>query len=74
MIIDFSDLKERVNGAIISRLDHTNLNEKFDTPTAEIMVEDIFAILKQSLWVLNKIYLKRVRLWETDTSWAQVEE
>lgn len=69
MIIDFSDLKEIVNDLIISRLDHSYLNDKFANPTAETMVERI-ADLLQSEWILS-CSLVRVRLWETPTSYAE---
>ena len=34
MIIDFKDLKEIVN-RVVNHLDHSNLNEYFENPTAE---------------------------------------
>ncbi|KKN56706.1 hypothetical protein LCGC14_0569350 [marine sediment metagenome] len=73
MIIDFGQLKDVVGRLVIDRYDHTGLNDRFPNPTAEIMVEAIFARLKLELWDEYKLHLKRVRLWETDTSWAQVE-
>lgn len=73
MIIDFGSLKDVINEHVISQLDHTNLNDKYENPTAEIMVNQIYTVLKDRLWLQYKLHLKRIRLWETDTSWAQVE-
>lgn len=78
MVIDFSNLKRIVNEQIIAELDHQCLNEiapvcysgeliwPANTPTAESMV----------LWIAQRLiaYLpvKFVRLWETETSYAEV--
>ena len=68
MIIDFKDLKEIVN-RVVNHLDHSNLNEYFENPTAEIMVNEIGIIISHNL--PNNIYLVSVKLWETDTSYAE---
>lgn len=68
MIIDFKDLKEIVNW-VVSHLDHSNLNEYFENPTAETMVNEIGIIISHNL--PNNIYLVSVKLWETDTSYAE---
>jgi 6-pyruvoyltetrahydropterin/6-carboxytetrahydropterin synthase len=70
ILIDFSDLKKMVENTLLSRWDHKDLNKATDleNPTAEIL----------ALLALNHLrsYDKRiykVRLWETPTSWAEVE-
>lgn len=68
MIIDFKDLKEIVN-RVVNHLDHSNLNEYFENPTAENMVNEIGIIISHNL--PNNIYLVSVKLWETDTSYAE---
>ena len=68
MIIDFKDLKEIVN-RVVNHLDHSDLNEYFENPTAETMVNDIGIIISHNL--PNNIYLVSVKLWETDTSYAE---
>lgn len=73
MIMDFSDLKKIVHEYIVEVLDHQDLNLHFDNPTAEAMV----------LWIRNtllfriesgptsRLKLVRVRLWETEDSYAE---
>lgn len=68
MIIDFKDLKDIVN-RVVNHLDHSNLNEYFENPTAENMVNEIGIIISHNL--PNNIYLVSVKLWETDTSYAE---
>ena len=72
MIMDFSKLKEIVNGVVIDRVDHTHLNDKFCNPTAETMVVKFAAMLKSSFTANNcRVNLERVRLYETATSYAE---
>lgn len=68
MIMDFGDLKAIVEKEILNDLDHSYLNKIYDVPTAEYMVISIFG--KLCLVIPN---LKRVRLWETDTAYAEAE-
>jgi len=72
MVVDFSDLKRAVDYCIIKELDHKNLNDVLPfRPTAELM----------AAWILGKLLkysgdyakIKRVRLWETGNSYAEVE-
>ena len=65
MIVDFGDLKRVVYREVITKLDHSNLNEHFHYPTAEHMVQEI-AVTLQEFFVVE-----RVRLWETSTSYAE---
>ena len=69
MIVDFSDLKEIVDNVIIDQVDHINLNDIFANPTAENMV---FAF---STWIqdgeLTSLKLIKLKLWETDDSFAE---
>jgi len=69
MIYDFSDLKNLVNEHIIDKMDHKLLNDIFPNPTAENMLEYITTYLMGVLD--NNLILTRVRLWETDTSYAE---
>ncbi len=72
MIIDFKNLKATVNELIINRFDHSNLNDFFELPTAEVMVEWVFDELKRYYDAHKKgVIMKRVRLWETSTSYAE---
>jgi 6-pyruvoyltetrahydropterin/6-carboxytetrahydropterin synthase len=67
MIIDFTMLKMYVQQKVLDLYDHRDLNICFENPTAEIMVEAIAA----SLLNLPEFKLEKVRLWETDTSYAE---
>ena len=65
VVMDFGDLKNIVNKKIIKKYDHTYLNEEFENPTAELMVERMWGFLtKEGL----KLY--ELKLWETPNSYA----
>ena len=75
MIMDFSVLKGMIENlpiATLGKLDHSNLNDYYDNPTAEIMVYKIAKDIELMLWE-ESITLERVRLWETKTSYATWE-
>lgn len=67
MIIDFSDLKKIITDSIISKLDHSLINDILAIPTAENIVD----------WIVGKLHpiflehLERVRLYETPSSYAE---
>ena len=64
IVIDFYELSTIVKEKIISKLDHTNLNEKMNNPTAENI----------SIWIWNELKphlnLYEIILWETPDSYA----
>lgn len=70
MIMDFSELKDIVNEYVINPFDHSDLNDFFNNPTAELIVDYIgkllFTILKE-----KDIALVSVKLWETEDSYAE---
>jgi len=76
MVMDFGDLKRIVQNEVIEKLDHRDLNEVFESleidkqATAENLILWIVRILKES-FAKRGIYLVRVRLWETSTSFAE---
>jgi len=73
MIVDFSDLKRIVEKQVIEALDHTDLNKVIEYPTAE----NILYWIKDRLdFFLNiKSYrITRLRLYESETSFAEWEE
>lgn len=70
MIVDFSIIKKIVEEKIISKLDHSYLNDIFENPTAEIMVRWIFTETVIGL-ALEPVVLESVKLWETATSYAE---
>ena len=68
MIMDFGDLDEAVS-SVMEMYDHTNLNDMFDNPTAENMIEriarDINGVLPYG------VTLSLLRLWETEKCYAE---
>jgi len=71
MIMDFTKLKSIVQDTIISKYDHTLLNDSFQIPTAEVMVSQIFILLNLAFKKHN-VLVVCVRLWETPTSYAEI--
>lgn len=70
MIIDFKDLKKIVDDTVISKYDHSNLNDFFENPTAEIMVEQIGIDIMKKLPIT--VSLVSVKLWEKiDSGYAE---
>jgi 6-pyruvoyltetrahydropterin/6-carboxytetrahydropterin synthase len=69
MIIDFKDLKKIVKENVVDKLDHSDLNEFYANPTAELMVTDIAYSIMQKL--PKEVYLVSVKLWETEDSYAE---
>lgn len=70
MIIDFNRLKAVVNEKVVHKYDHQYLNDFFNNPTAENMVQHIY---KELSVCFNKIglTLDSVKLWETASSYAE---
>jgi len=75
MVMDLKELKNVVNKMVINDVDHTDLNSKFDNPTAEVMV-NFFALqlMKELQHHHNGIYLCKLKLWETETAYAEWSE
>ena len=69
MIMDFSNLKDIVGKRIIRKVDHSNLNDHWHNPTAEIMVQDFANIIKSNL--PHTVRLVSCKLWETSKSYAE---
>ncbi len=63
LVFDFYDLKKVVEERVIARLDHTDLNDLLDVPSAENIV----------LWIwaqLEDLPLREITLHETENSWV----
>lgn len=69
MVIDFKDLKKIVNEVAVDKYDHKNLNDFFENPTAEIMVQTIATDIISRL--PKEVYVVSVKLWETADSYAE---
>ncbi len=71
MIMDFEKLSGIVKASVIEQLDHYNLNEVTDIyTTAENLVHWIWETLVSA--GLPETILYRVRLWETDSCFAEI--
>lgn len=71
MVFDFVELKKAVNESVLSRLDHSYINDIIPQPTAEYIAEWIFRTLDAPLRRPN-CELHSVRVWETADSSATV--
>jgi 6-pyruvoyltetrahydropterin/6-carboxytetrahydropterin synthase len=76
MVCDFSCLKDIVTRYVISRVDHSSLNQTFNNPTAENMVTVFSEWLKDGFKKEGRkdIVLVRLRLWETSNSYSEWSE
>ena len=70
MIIDFNILKEVVKEKVVDKYDHRYLNDFFSNPTAENMVQHIFKELSVKFSKMG-LSLESVKLWETESSFAE---
>ena len=69
MVMDFGDLDLIIEDSVMRLCDHTNLNDTYDNPTAEIMVKDMSMILGSCLPLgVKLVSLKR---WETEKCYAE---
>lgn len=69
MVLDFGTLKIAMS-KLVDKYDHSNLNDYFKLPTAEIMAVSIFNDLVVELAHYN-VKVESVKLWETESSYAE---
>ncbi|MDR0653186.1 MAG: 6-carboxytetrahydropterin synthase QueD [Synergistaceae bacterium] len=67
MIVDFIQVKETVEREVISKLDHSYLNDTIDQPSAENIARFVFERLEPLLKGPN-YSLSAVQVWETPKS------
>lgn len=67
VVLDFDLLHEIVEGQVIERWDHRDLNELFDNPTAELLAHEAWNLLTDA-----GLQLSRIVLWETADSYVTV--
>ena len=67
MVVDFSLIKKITREKIVETLDHTNLNDKFDNPSAEHIAKWIWDELK------NNFTLKKISVYETEDQWVEYD-
>ena len=76
MITDFKKIKKLVDDLVISKLDHSYLNDTFKNPTAENMAIAIFRAVEEVIsdrkFFREGVTLESVKLWETRDSYAEV--
>ena len=73
LLMDFGDLKELVNRVVLSKLDHSYLNDHFEQPSTELIALWILKTLKPYVEELG-LALTSVKLFETATSWVEIRE
>ena len=72
LLMDFGDLKNLVNKEVLSKLDHSYLNDHFEQPSTELVAMWIFGTLKPHVEKLGLV-LTSVKLFETATSWVEIK-
>lgn len=65
MIIDFVKMKTIVEAEVIEKLDHQQLNDLFESPTAEHIINWIAEQLE------GKLPLYSIKLWEGHGKWVE---
>jgi len=60
MIFDFGDLKRAVQEHVLSRVDHRDLNDVLDNPTAENIARWIWEVLEPHLPGLHEVRLHEI--------------
>jgi len=76
IVIDFSELKQIVRECIIARLDHAYLNRVLPpmNTTAENMIVWMYEQLSMAFAArAGDVVIDRLQLWETPTSWVELE-
>lgn len=66
MVLDFVKLKKIIKARVLDRLDHQNLSDVIDNPTAENLAEWISRELKKELPVSS------IKLWVGEGKWVEV--
>lgn len=76
MIIHFSDLKEFINGKIISKFDHAYLNDLEEFHELPTTVENIALVIAEIFklnWPYPGVTLRKITLFETEKSSCTLE-
>ncbi|MCX8032180.1 MAG: 6-carboxytetrahydropterin synthase QueD [Thermoleophilia bacterium] len=70
MVMDFAELRDKVNEIVVRKLDHQLLNELFEfVPTTEALAAWIFSRLREA-----GLAVARVRLAESPNSYVEVTD
>jgi 6-pyruvoyltetrahydropterin/6-carboxytetrahydropterin synthase len=69
MVLDFIEIKRVVENKVLSRLDHAYLNDIVENPTCE----NILIWIRTQLESEKDIHLKKLALYETETSFCELD-
>ncbi len=71
LVLDFVDLKKVVNERVVDLLDHTDLNDRFKNPSAELITMWIWEQLKDiGALTHTEVTLHKVKLWEGENTYV----
>jgi 6-pyruvoyltetrahydropterin/6-carboxytetrahydropterin synthase len=71
-ICNFGEIKKMIKETVIKKYDHKYLNDYFEIPTVENILLQIYIDLEKEF--NDKPYkLSKLKLWETDNSYAEIE-
>ncbi len=74
LVLDFVDLKKIVNERVIDLVDHTDLNDRFKNPSAELIAIWIWEQLKDiGAATGTEVTLCTVKLWEGENTYVTYE-
>lgn len=69
MVFDFTEVKRIVNELVISKLDHSYINDIISQPTAEYIAQWVFKTIDKAL-ARDNCELYEVQVWETENSYV----
>lgn len=73
MVVDFKKLKDLLQRNLLNRLDHKDLNDRFEMPTAENITTWAFTLLRPIIEHANsEIKLEWIKVWESPDSCCEV--
>ncbi len=67
MVMDFLDVKKTVKEKVLDRLDHANINDIIEQPTAENIARWVWERLAPE-FKRDNCRLAEIEIWETETS------
>jgi len=72
IVVDFDDVQSTVRDEVLRKYDHTNLNDRIENPTAEVLAQRILLEIIE-LWATRKLHgrVVFVRVWENEHSYAE---
>lgn len=73
MIMDFGKVKEIVEEEILKKVDHQNLDQFMENPTAENLVKWIYEKLDHR-FSKEKVALEEAKLWEGKNKWVSKQK